>query len=41
VGAGTYGIDGNEMADKLARQVSSLPVIGPEPAVGLSAKVAI
>jgi hypothetical protein len=33
-------IDGNEIADQLARQGSSLPLIGPKPALGLSAKVA-
>lgn len=34
------GIDGNEVADHLARQGSSHPLIGPEPALGISAKVA-
>jgi hypothetical protein len=34
------GIDGNEMADQLARQGSSRPFIGPEPALGISAKIA-
>jgi hypothetical protein len=34
------GIDGNEIADQLARQGSSHPFIGPEPALGISAKVA-
>jgi hypothetical protein len=34
------GIFGNEMADQLARQGSSHPLIGPEPTVGISAKVA-
>jgi hypothetical protein len=34
------GIDGNEIADQLARQGSSQPLIGPEPALGISAKVA-
>jgi hypothetical protein len=33
------GIDGNEIADQLARQGSSHPLIGPEPALGVSAKV--
>jgi hypothetical protein len=33
-------IDGNETADQLARQGSSHPFIGPEPALGISAKVA-
>jgi hypothetical protein len=32
--------DGNEIDDQLARQGSSLPLIGPKPALGLSAKVA-
>jgi ribonuclease HI len=35
---GHMGIDGNEMADQLARQGSSCPFIGPEPALGISAK---
>jgi hypothetical protein len=34
------GIDGNEIADQLARQGSSHPLIRPEPALGISAKVA-
>jgi hypothetical protein len=34
------GIDGNEIADQLARQGSSHPLIGPEPALGIFAKVA-
>jgi hypothetical protein len=34
------GIDGNEVADQLARQGSSHPFIGPEPALDISAKVA-
>jgi hypothetical protein len=37
MGAGTYG---NEMADQRARQGSSHPFIGPEPALGISAKIA-
>jgi hypothetical protein len=37
---GRMGIDGNEMADKLARQGSSRPFILPEPALGISAKTA-
>jgi hypothetical protein len=34
------GIDGNEIADQLARQGSSHPFIGPEPALAISVKVA-
>jgi hypothetical protein len=34
------GIHGNEIADQLARQGSSHPLIGSEPALGISAKVA-
>jgi hypothetical protein len=34
------GIDGNKIADQLARPGSSQPLIGPEPALGISAKVA-
>jgi hypothetical protein len=34
------GINGNEMADQLARQGSSCPLIGPEPTLGISAKAA-
>jgi ribonuclease HI len=37
---GHMGIDGNEIADQLARQGSSHPVREPEPALGVSAKVA-
>jgi hypothetical protein len=37
---GHMGIDGNEIADQLARQGSSHPFTGPEPALGISAKVA-
>jgi ribonuclease HI len=37
---GHMGIDGNEIADQLAKQGSSHPFIGPEPALGISAKVA-
>jgi ribonuclease HI len=37
---GHMGIDGNEMADRLARQGSPRPFIGPETALGISAKVA-
>jgi hypothetical protein len=33
------GIDGSEIADQLARQGSSHPLIGPKPALGISAKV--
>jgi hypothetical protein len=32
---GHRGILGNEEADKLARQVSATPLLGPEPAVGI------
>jgi hypothetical protein len=34
------GIDGNETANQLARQSSSHPLTGPEPALGISANVA-
>jgi hypothetical protein len=34
------GIDGNEIADQLARQGSSHPLVGPDPAFGIPAKVA-
>jgi hypothetical protein len=34
------GVVGNEIADHLARQGSSLALTGPEPALGISAKVA-
>jgi ribonuclease HI len=34
------GFDGNEKADRLAREGSPDPLIGPEPALGVSAKVA-
>jgi len=37
---GQIGIDGNEMADELARQGSSHPLIGPKTVLGISAKVA-
>jgi ribonuclease HI len=37
---GHMGIDGNEKADQLARQGSSCPFIRPEPALGISAKIA-
>jgi hypothetical protein len=30
-----WGISGNEEADKLARQVSAMPLLGPEPALGI------
>jgi ribonuclease HI len=32
---GHCGILGNEEADKLARQVSAMPLLGPEPALGM------
>jgi len=34
------GINGNEITDNLTRQGSSHPLIGPEPVLGVSAKVA-
>jgi hypothetical protein len=34
------GIDTNEIADQLAREGSSHPLIGPEAALGISPKVA-
>jgi ribonuclease HI len=34
------GIDGNDVADKLATQDSSCPLTGSEPALGISAKLA-
>jgi hypothetical protein len=37
---GHLRIDGNEMADHLARQGSSRPFIEPEPALGISVKIA-
>jgi hypothetical protein len=37
---GHMGVDRNEIADQLTRQGSSHPLIGPEPALGKSAKVA-
>lgn len=37
---GHMGTDGNKMADQLVRQGSSCPLTGPEPALGISAKVA-
>jgi hypothetical protein len=37
---GHMGIDGNEIADHLAREGSSHPLIGPEPALGIPPKVA-
>jgi hypothetical protein len=33
---GHCGIPGNEEADKLARQASAIPLLGPEPALGIS-----
>jgi hypothetical protein len=32
---GHYGILGNEMADRLARQASAMPLLGLEPALGI------
>ena len=32
---GQRGISGNEEADKLARQVSAMPLLGPEPTLGI------
>jgi hypothetical protein len=32
---GYHGILGNEEADKLARQESAMPLLGPEPALGI------
>jgi hypothetical protein len=37
---GHMGIDRNETDDQFARQSSSHPLTGPEPALGTSAKVA-
>jgi hypothetical protein len=37
---GHADIDGNEMADQLARQDSSHPFIGPQPALVTSVKIA-
>jgi hypothetical protein len=37
---GHEGIVGNEMADQLAKTVSDHPLIGPEPACGISVGVA-
>jgi hypothetical protein len=34
------GIEQNKMADRLARQGSSYPLIGPKPALGISAEIA-
>jgi hypothetical protein len=34
------GIDGNDITDQLARQGSSHPFTGPDPARGITAKVA-
>jgi hypothetical protein len=35
---GHMGIGGNEIADHLAIESSSFPLIGPEPVLGISAK---
>jgi hypothetical protein len=32
---GHHGVPGNEEADKLARQVSAMPLLGPEQALGI------
>jgi ribonuclease HI len=37
---GHINIDGNQTADQLARQGASYPLIGLEPALGISVKVA-
>ena len=37
---GNIGIDGNEEADQLARHYFSCQLVGPEPALGISTKVA-
>ena len=37
---GHTGTERNEKADQSARQGSSCPLLGPEPALGISAKVA-
>ena len=37
---GHMGIDENEMADNLAGEGSSDPLTGPQPALGISAKLA-
>jgi hypothetical protein len=37
---GHGGIDGNEMADQMAKLGSERPFIGPEPACGISMGVA-
>lgn len=37
---GHTGIEGNEKADQSARQGSSCPLLGPEPSLGICAKVA-
>jgi len=36
---GHVGIDGSETVDHLARQVSAIPLTGPESSLGISAKV--
>jgi len=40
VGGRHMGIDGYEIADQLAEQCSSQPLIGSEPALGISANTA-
>jgi ribonuclease HI len=37
---GHHGILGNEIADKLARQASAMPLLGPDPALGMPKRLA-
>jgi len=37
---GNIGIDGSEVADQLARHYFPCTLVGPEPALGISTKVA-
>jgi hypothetical protein len=41
MGASHEGIEGNEIADQLAKLGSECPFIGPEPVCGISAKKAV